>query len=236
MRIGQSAGKSYAYILGVYLGDGCVSNTVTHSNLNKRAFRLNTIDEDFALATKASLIDLGAVSVAICKHDVKGGRPNHALSCVVDEFGIGLQADTEQKQKIPAYVWTWTRDEKLAFVIGLMDSEGFVGATANPTNRRFYMGFKSTDSWVPEFVRLLESLGIRVGKVSTEKPIKAHYRTPIRFTIKMQSWINSGARFNIARKQSRVDAWARCGAYEQRSRYPRRLSSETNTQGAPETA
>jgi hypothetical protein len=228
--IRQSAGKSYAYILGVYLGDGCISNTVTSADSqNKRTFRLNTIDEDFALATKEALIDLGAVIVPIRKHDVKNGRPNHALQCVVDDFGITLQSDTFNKTVIPRYVLEWSRENKLAFITGLMDSEGFVAANSgNPTNRRYYMGFKSTDVWVADFVRILESVGIKVGVVSTEEPRQPHYRRPTRFTIKMQSWIDSGAKFNIARKQNRVDAWAAIGAYEQRSRHPRRLSSETN--------
>lgn len=227
--IGQSAGKSYAYILGVYLGDGCISYPPGCTAPNKRTFRLNTIDEDFASATKRALQDLGFDSVPIRKHDVKNGRPNHALQCVIDDLGVELQTVTENKQVIPAFVSEWPRENQIAFIVGLMDSEGFVAANkANPTNRRYYMGFKSTDAWVRDFVRILENNGIRVGTVSEEKPRFEGYRTPIRFAIKMQSWVESGARFNIARKQDRVDAWASEGAYENRSRHPRRLSSETN--------
>jgi hypothetical protein len=90
-----------------------------------------------------------------------------------------------------------------------MDSEGFVAANSkSQTGRRFYMGFKSCDIWVPDFIRLLQSVGIVIGKVGIEKPLKPGYKVPMRFTIKMQSWIDSGARFNISRKQKRVDEFA----------------------------
>jgi len=171
--------------------------------------------------------------VSISRHDVKGGRPNHSLYCGCDDLCAKLVTDTDEKRQIPSYVWDWSRDEQLAFIVGLMDSEGFVAANSNRTNRRFYMGFKSTDVWVREFVRLLEVNGIRTGKVSAEAPRKPGYRVPIRFHIKMQSWVDSGAKFNIARKQSRVDGWASSGAYENRLVNPRRLTPETNTQGTP---
>ena len=61
---------------------------------------------------------------------------------------------------------------------------------------------------MPEFVRILQSVGISVGKIGIEKPLKPGYKTPMRFAIKMQSWVDSGARFNIVRKQKRVDEWA----------------------------
>lgn len=227
MKIGQSAGKSFAYLFGVYLGDGCVTKARYH------CFRLNTIDHDFALATERALSEVTDYNVTIKKHDVKRGRPNHALYCGDPDFGKFLVALTNDKQQLPAFIWTASRDEKLAFIGGLMDSEGFVAANSNPTNRRYYMGFKSTDIWVPDFIRLLETVGVQVGKVSKEVPLKPGYKEPTRFTIKMKSWIDSGAKFNIARKQSRVDEWSAAGAYERRSKFPRRLSSETNTQGAP---
>jgi hypothetical protein len=108
-----------------------------------------------------------------------------------------------------------------------MDSEGFVAGNSNHTGRRFYMGFKSCDAWVPEFVRILDSVGISVGKIGIERPLKLGYKTPMRFAIKMQSWVDSGARFNIARKQKRVDEWAathptRAGCASERSKSDRK--------------
>lgn len=231
MRIGQSAGKSYAYILGVYLGDGCI--TKSHDGYD--VFRLNTIDRDFAETVKYSLKDLTDNAVNICTHSIKkSSKPNHALQCMCQDLCKRLNRQTERKANIPKWVFRARKDIKLAFIAGLMDSEGFVAANkSNPTNRRFYMGYKSCDPWVPEFLDILHSVGIRTGKVSKEKPRKDGYKTPTRFHIKMQSWIDSGAYFNIRRKQDRVDQWASAGAYENRSWRPRRLSSETNMPDTP---
>jgi hypothetical protein len=224
MMISQSAGKSYAYLLGVFLGDGCVT---LHQGYP--TFRLNTIDEDFALATKKVLSEFTDRPISIHKHNVsKSSKPNHSLRCGDPEICRKLVDDTDGKKKIPEYVRNWSKEEKISFIVGVMDSEGFVAANSNPTNRRYYMGYKSCDVWVPEFVRILESVGIKVGKVSQEEPRQAGYKTPTRFAIKMQSWVDSGARFNIGRKQNRVDEWASAGAYENRAKFPRRLSPTTN--------
>lgn len=234
MKIGQSAGKSYAYLLGVYLGDGCVTAQPSRNSgegvKHYPVFRLNTIDEDFAEATKVVLSEFTDRPISIHKYEVKkSSRPNYSLRCGDPDVCAHLKTTTEDKTVIPTYVFDWSREEKIAFIVGLMDSEGFVAANkSNPTNRRYYMGFKSCDVWVPDFVKIIESVGLRIGKVSQEKPRKSWYKTPTRFHIKMQSWVDSGARFNIARKQDRVDKWAEAGPYERRAKNPRRLSSETN--------
>lgn len=229
MNIRQSAGKSYAYLLGVYLGDGCVTNTAD----GYPVFRLNTIDEDFALAVKDAIKEVSTYPVNICKHEVKrSNNPNYSLRCGDPSMCRNLVMDTAAKESLPD-IKEWSRDEKHAFISGLMDSEGFVAATSNNhTGRRFYMGFKCCDPWVMDFARMLQSVGIRHGKVQVEAPYKEGYKPATRFTIKMQSWVASGVRFNIMRKQRRVDEWAATEPYTQRSRFPRKLSSETLRQAA----
>lgn len=226
MEIGQSAGKSFAYILGVYLGDGCVTLQVSHNSGPSTkwypVFRVNTIDEDFAQAVKASLADLTSRPVNICKHDVKkSSKPNYSLRCGDPQLCAKLVEDTDSKKIIPAYVWEWSKAEKLAFIAGLMDSEGFVSKKSG-SDVTYYMGFKCCESWVPDFVKLLESVGIMTGKLAVCPPYKDGYRTPMRFHVKMESWVRQGAYFKIQRKQDRVNTW-----------HSLRLSSETNM---PDTA
>jgi len=224
--IGQSAGKSFAYLLGVYLGDGCVTTmSAKGGRYTYTVFRLNSIDPDFIEATRAALADLGVERIWVSCHPVKkSSKPNHSLTAKAENLCDEMVFATYAKTKLPP-MKGWTRAEKLAFVAGLMDSEGFVAANSNTTNRRFYMGFKCCDPWVPEFRDLLESLGIRTGKFSTEAPLRDGYKAPQRFAIKMQSWIDSGAKFRIARKQNRVDEWGAAGAYERRARFPRQAKA-----------
>lgn len=225
--IGREAGKSYAYVLGVYLGDGCV----TKYN-GRMAFRLNTIDQDFALATMEALKDVTSVPTRIWKHEVKkSSKPNFALCCADPLLCEMLRKDTQYKTQLPSWLLCPPHGEALkAFITGLMDSEGYVAEKTHcKTGRAYYMGFKSCDTWIPGFIGLLQSAGLKIGKIQTEKPYKPHYKRPTRFHIKMQSWVNSGMRFNIKRKQQRVDKWADTVPYSERSRFPRKLTSETST-------
>ena len=225
MRIGQSAGKSYAYLLGVFLGDGCVTN----HNTGYPRFRLNTIDEDFALATKKAIEDLVENPVSICCHPVsKSSKPNHALTCCSVELAKHLEEVTDHKMAIPSEVFQWSREMKLEFISGLMDSEGWVAEDKRvESNRRFCMGFKSCDVWFDDFISLLDELGIRHGKICEEKPRKSWYKTPRKVSIKIQSFYDSGCAFKIRRKQERVEAFVSQEPYVTRSRCPRRLTSET---------
>jgi intein/homing endonuclease len=230
--IGLEAGKNFAYILGVFLGDGCVTVWRMAGKTSRLVFRLNTIDEDFARAVKAALEELtSGYTVTIGQHSVsKSSKPNWYLALGDRAICERLVSETEKKTVIPGYVFGWPRDLKLAFIAGLMDSEGFVAAgSKSQTGRHFYMGFKSCDVWVPDFIRLLNSVGIQIGKIGIEKPRKPGYKTPTRFTIKMQSWIDSGARFNIARKQERVDEWAATEPDLRGRNFRAKLTPETNT-------
>lgn len=213
MTNGQSAGKSFAYLLGVYLGDGCVTK-----NNGYPCFRLNTIDEDFAKATVKAIEDAcgghAAINGPYQDKRFPKSKPQYQLYCGNRWLCSELTRQTEAKRRIPEWIFTADSDARLAFIAGLMDSEGFVAETkATVTNRRFYMGFKSCDVWVLDFVRILELTGIRVGKVMTEEPRKPHYKRPTFFRIKMQSWIDAGAYFNCSRKQRRVDEWGSAPAY-----------------------
>jgi len=209
-----SADKNWEYLVGVYLGDGCV----THSNDGYPCFRLNTIDQDFAEATKGALQKFTDRPISIHCHAVsKSSKPNHSLRCGDPDICSRLVSETDGKKKLPDWIWSTDQDGRLAFIAGLMDSEGFVSKNSAGNA---YMGFKSTDVWFDDFIRILNKAGIQVGKIGVEVPLKPHYRTPKRFTIKMRSWVDSGAYFNIQRKQRRVDEWGHA-----------QLISETNMLG-----
>lgn len=233
MAIGQSAGKSFAYLLGVYLGDGCVTVVQGYPR-----FRLNTIDRDFAEATARAIEDVTGQRANINgpykdKRFPKAAEHYELTSCN-RKLCDALEAATAKKREWPD-VSAWSHDEKLAFAAGLLDSEGFVAENkTQKTNRRFYMGFRACNEWVPKFAAFLESLGIRTGKLAIEKPYREGYKIPMRFGIKMASFISAGAYFKTQRKQSRVNEWGSRDAYEMRAVRPRKAKANLNehTQGA----
>jgi hypothetical protein len=224
----QSAGKSYAYILGVYLGDG---NVTVRSEKNI-IFRLNTIDRDFAEATRKAMLEVTKRDSNIYTEVVKkSSKPNHALQCSCGPFGLHLKEVTQNKAVIPSFVYQWDNELKKSFVSGLMDSEGFVAEGKNRitlTPCRYFMGFGCCDLWFMDFKKILESLGIQTGKVKQE--ILKSGKMMRRLHIHLRSWIQSGCIFQINRKQRRVDEYAKYEPYTLRSRYPRRLSPETTRQ------
>jgi Homing endonuclease len=218
VEIGKSAGKSWEYIVGVYLGDGCVTRVQGYP-----VFRLNTIDQDFAEATRAALRQHTERPVSIHCHSVsKSSKPNWSLRCGDPQICSRLVLETRGKAKLPDWIWSVDQEARLAFIAGLMDSEGYVSKNSSGS---VYMGFKSTDDWLPDFVRVLNISGIQIGKIGVEAPRKEGYRTPRRFTIKMRSWVNAGAYFHIGRKQRRVEAWVHA-----------QLTSEANMQNAAQAA
>lgn len=225
LNIGQSAGKSYAYLLGVYLGDGCVTTQGGYP-----VFRLNAIDGDFVQATKEALEDLTDRPINVCVHAVKkSSKPNHSLRCGDPEICANLKEVSQDKEIIPEFVFDWPEELQMKFVEGLMDSEGYVAVNRKweTACSRYFMGFKSCDKWVLDFHKILTGLGVKTGEITEEKPRKPWYKVPVRFYIKMQSWVDSGLKFNIKRKQDRVDEWAAHPRYTQRAWRPRRLPSET---------
>jgi hypothetical protein len=200
--IGQSAGKTWAYLLGVFLGDGCV--TIVQG---APVFRLNTIDLDFAEATREALRTFTDKPVSLHTHAVsKSSKLNHSIRCGDRAICAALKLETDSKAKLPEWILTADKETKLAFIAGLMDSEGYV--IVKEGRGQAHMGFKSTDLWFYDFLKLIQSVGIVHGKVGVEQPRKPGYRVPRRVTIKMRSWVDAGAYFHIARKQERVERWA----------------------------
>lgn len=206
--IGQSAGKTWAYLLGAYLGDGCVTD-VFHKERGRTypVFRLNCIDLDFAEAVQDALVQFSDYSVSLHTHAVsKSSKPNHSIRCGDPRLCEALKWETDGKAKLPEWIFTADKETKLALIAGLMDSEGYV--CVKEGRGQAHMGFKSTDVWFDDFLRLMQSVGIVHGKIGVEAPRKPGYRVPRRVTIKMQSWVDAEAYFRIARKQERVERWA----------------------------
>ncbi len=111
--------KSFAYVLGVYLGDGAVTLWRMAGKTDRLIFRLNTIDQDFAEATRAALADLSDYKVSLSRHPVpKSANPNWALALGDRALCERLIADTNRKSIIPPYVFDWSRELKLPSLSG----------------------------------------------------------------------------------------------------------------------
>jgi DNA-binding transcriptional regulator WhiA len=207
---GQSAGKSFAYILGVYLGDGCITRPKNRPTISY-VFRLEVFDEDFAIATQKALDELE------CKAYFRKNyrtRYKQGYSFVVEtrdkELTEALRKDTRCKEIIPSYVYKWNKENKIAFISGVMDSEGFVSKRTKPLANglpSFMMGIKMDYNILKQFKPILQSVGIKTGKFTMTKPKWVTNIQTANLTINIPSWIEAGGYFHIQRKKSRVEQY-----------------------------
>ena len=196
-RIGKSAAKSYSYILGLYMGDGCVSRRPeNHSYL----FRLNVIDKDFAEYAMEHLFKMTGRRTKIFQQNGRFWTFSFGWKDLCDH----LESVTEKKGKIPSFVKEWPLELRKKFVEAQMDSDGYV--YVDRTRDRYLMGFKNCDEWFDDFVDILHSVGVKTGGIRPEKGRKPGYKDSKMVYVNLPSWAESGCRFNMKRKADKVDA------------------------------
>lgn len=203
----QSAGKSFAYILGTYLSDGCITNERNHL-----VFRLEVMDEDFVNRLEEALRDYGASHIKTYK--IENRRYKQGFSFFVvsrdQELINRLLSDTHLKTVIPSYVKSWNKELKLEFISAMMDGEGYVGKRTKPLANglpTYGIGIKMEHNLLVQLKPIMQSVGIQTGKFVMSKNIVNVQTSTL--NIRMWSWINSGAKFYIKRKQNRVEEYIR---------------------------
>ena len=204
MNNGQSAGKDYAYLLGVYLGDGTISLRTD----NCYRFSLEVIDMDFIDRTRESIKSVTGKNFTNVKCRSRGMMMEDIYSFAVHDMMFkDMKESTEDKKFIPQFVFEADREVKIAFLEGLMDSEGWIVERKNKAGiKQYQMGFSCTSSWTYDVWQLFRSIG-----VSCCEPYILHQKNKkdcICFTINLASWVQSGILFSIKRKQDRVDRYA----------------------------
>lgn len=214
--IGQSAGKDYAYILGVYMGDGSIFKTPD----GVPKFGMTSIDLDFCDAVAAAIRSLGGTAGINGPYRDKRfskSRPYYMLYGFMSDTLRMIESDTQKKTQMPD-TSNATDEEKKAFIQGVLDSEGYVSEgvrkEAPESNKRYFMGVKFTGDWFFPFVKLMESVGLRLGVIG-EETVKSG-KIARRVYIKLTSYADAGMRFNIARKQDKFDRWLECVGLPQR--------------------
>lgn len=199
-----------AYLLGAYLGDGSVSFAPQHGNY---FFSLNAIDKEFVERVAISLEEYFGKKPSVFLDKTGGGWEKRGTRPLWKTVAYGknkcqyLRDITHDKTVIPKCVWESSRDKQRAFISGVMDSEGYVGRHHNRETGRvqYLMGIASTDVWLEDFIRLLEEHGVKCGKRYKEKQVKPWHKPKFRYKINTMSWIKSGCKFTIIRKNERLN-------------------------------
>lgn len=192
----KPADKTYAYLLGCYFGDASV-----FKRGNTYAYSFECIDKEF--------ID----KVANCLHDFinrevhthqRQGTNKYYLQVSSKDFKVFVD-DTAGCRYIPEYVYHWGDTLKREFLEGVLDSDGWISQRSNPNgNTQWMMGYGTTYSWTYDIKKMLQSFGVVCGKT---REIPTKNKVQLSFTINLQSFIESGFKFNIIRKQTKVNAY-----------------------------
>lgn len=210
----QSAGKTtlttkLSYLIGVYLGDGCVYFDEKHWNYS---FQLNVIDKDFAERTADCLEEYFGKKPALFLCESRGSWKKRGTSplwttCVYGKEKCQWLRDiTHDKMVIPRIIFEATDEQQKAFIAGIMDSEGYVGKHYDKKLDRIHwlMGICSADTWLEDFMQMLSKHGVKYGKRYKEKQTKPWHKPKYRYKINTMSFIKSGCYFTIRRKKDRL--------------------------------
>ena len=203
-------GQALSYIVGVYFGDGCVTNRkFNKDDSENRCFALQTIDKDFRDYT-VEQFGLAFPEGRAYPHDHNRTGKGMVYSMRGERVGQMIEAMTGKRTLIPNFVYA-SRGNTMAFLEGLLDSEGWVTDTTYLKKNEIacVIGFAITSELAHEFKRMLESLGVKVGKIHTKKLPSGKVAKQMHFNV--ASFLESGLTFHCWRKQRKVEAhrWAR---------------------------
>nr|DAP50660.1 MAG TPA: LAGLIDADG DNA endonuclease family [Caudoviricetes sp.] len=196
---GQSAEKNYAYLLGLYFGDGHIEKRSD----NNYIFTLQAIDKDFVEYTAKILSIVTQRDVKVTEIKRKTSANNIVYSCTVGNIYFkDIYEDTYCKQVVPPYVFEWEKECQLAFLEGIMDSDGYMSARTNGSNWNFECGYRTTFAWALSIKKVFSLVGIETKKI-IEIPQKAPKKDIYGFRINLKSLAQSDFKFNLQRKQNR---------------------------------
>ena len=203
---GQSADKNFAYIIGTYMSDGCIS-----LNHGKWRFALEVMDEDFATRFYNALIESGykAKRYKIENERYKQGY-SFFVTCVNQELCEKLRTDTKIKTIIPSYIFKWDKSLQKEFIAAMMDGEGYIcKRTKIMTNGlpSYMLGIKMDIVVLEQLKRLMQSAGLLIGKTTISKCFVNVQTATI--LINLRSWISENFYFHITRKQDKVEEYIR---------------------------
>jgi len=192
--------KELAYILGVYLTDGSISNT---------SFQLQVIDKEFAEYTLECLKKIIPTTKAYVRKRVDVGgwnkSPRYIIKVGINSLAEWMKNETNNKHHIPTCILESNSGIKRWFIAGVMDGDGFITKTARPYNSekfQYRIGIGGVaEGWIHEFRQLLCDVGVKCNKI--ERFTTKNGKWFCRFTVNPQTFFDAKLFFTIDRKVKR---------------------------------
>lgn len=199
---GQSAGKDLAYLYGVYMGDG----SITKRSDKHFQFAFETIDEDFMDKVIATLFTFIKKTPTILRRNRGKNRNDTFCISVSNIFFKDMYESTAGKKLIPEWILNGDKHIKMAFLQGCLDSDGYVSVHHNKKGTKaFSMGYCKGTNYVHDIFTMMKNIGLTIG-LPKAKEQKSN-RICFYITINIKSWIKSGMKFSISRKNKRIQEY-----------------------------
>lgn len=201
-----------AYLLGAYLGDGCITTSLKKKP-DYLVFKILTIDEDVICEVQTILAGEFDANVSI---QIVKGKYFAVQTCRknVIEF---LTNQCGREKFWPSDCMSWPDYLKMAVLAGLLDTDGYTQyqenkMVAGKPYDQCHVGFVTTSDWIWDIADLVRSLGIRVGKITVshngQKNGHLGKKTVHKITLNVGDFVSAGAYFICARKHQRVVRYA----------------------------
>lgn len=211
---------NFWYLVGVSLGDGSFGRakykTKSAIKYTNPYFRLNVIDKEFINKTKKSLESFSEKKARVYKIQDNRFTQNFYFALEFWDKNIvnELEGVTKSKKIFPKEIFKQSLQSKIEFITGLIDSEGRVSknkkklVSGRKTKRNYSLSIKMTDLFIIKGLhKLLEEINIKVNPIASEKPYKAHYKTPYLFSINIDDFVKVGCYSSIPRKNNPMQAY-----------------------------
>jgi hypothetical protein len=196
-----------SYFFGAFLGDGCAYFYPFNEN-NRYGVMISCMDSEIVLRAYED------VHKAI--NDLRRGRIYNSLtkngtlmfevrwySSEFTEFVINA---TNNKEKIPDYIWHASKKAQLDMLAGLMDADGTVVAyeRGRESRRLFYrLIFTGKKGFVRQFADLCRVIGIKPVNIRQDSRDPFCYN----FYLSIKSAVENGFKFHCVRKQEKLEAY-----------------------------
>lgn len=192
--------KEIAYLLGVYLTDGSITD---------KNFQLQAIDRDFVELTLNCLRTIRPESTAIIRERNEKTGWNKSIRYII-KVGMGEYAQwfewiTNKKHHLPFIIWKSNDGIKRWFIAGIMDGDGWISKTERKNSPQFQyrLGIGGVeDGWIYEFRELLNSFNVKCNKV--ERVLTKNNRWFCRFGINPKTFFDAKLFFTIKEKKKGV--------------------------------
>ena len=195
-----------AYLLGAYLGDG----NIWKCQGNHKCYETKVVSLDRDVLEYFAEC---ATSQFVCSANVRRCCEGKYWQVKVSNKSLMYFLEEEtgtKKALLPIGIKSWTREEQVELVAGLMDTDGYISLSKTRLDTpRWTMGFVNSADWFWDFRELLQSLGVKCGKATLKRKYRSSAEKDCyQLHINTRSFIDAGLLFRCQRKQERLLSYA----------------------------